>query len=48
MTGLDPLICAFPACALATVTDTGMCREHERVTVSGSFVNDKHRDGGHG
>ena len=44
MTGLDPLLCAFPLCGGATVTDTGMCREHARVRVSASFVRDAHSE----
>lgn len=39
--------CDFPAC-VEPVADHGMCKAHERVRVSGSFVNDKHKDGGHG
>lgn len=40
--------CDFPQCPEPAVTDTGMCRLHDKVTVTGSWVDDKHADKGHG
>lgn len=39
--------CDFPLC-FNPVADHGMCKAREQVRVSGSFVDDKHADGGHG
>ena len=46
------MTCTFPDCPVPSCgsNDSGqpMCVGHQRVTVSGSYVNDKHKDGGHG
>ncbi len=51
MTGVEGT-CVMPECAKAeTVRNRagqGTCAAHQLVVVSGSFVNDKHKDGGHG
>lgn len=40
--------CGFPACRNDATTAAGMCHEHRKVTVSASYLDDKHKDGGHG
>lgn len=40
--------CDFPRCLETAVTPGRTCTLHENVTVSGSWVDDKHADNGHG
>ena len=51
MTG-HPGTCVHPICPDPATTrnraDQGTCHEHRLVVVTGSFVNDKHTEGGHG
>jgi hypothetical protein len=43
-------LCRFPECAAPPETPTGMCHLHRKVTIAdgGSYVDDSHREGGHG
>jgi hypothetical protein len=40
--------CDFPLCPEPARDDGTMCELHAHVVVSGSWVNDRHTDGGHG
>lgn len=42
--------CVFPRCESAPVAGSLRCHDHRNVRVSstGSWVNDKHTEGGHG
>lgn len=39
--------CGFPGCR-EEPGENGMCQLHRAVTVSGSYVDDHHSEGGHG